>query len=98
MADPGFPRGEGANPPGVGGGGAPTYDFAKISKKHCMELKEFEPPGRLASLAPLVLDSPLVATGKGLDRDMSVVVHSVADPRVGGRGDHAPPRLHKIKS
>ena len=26
-----FPRGEDANPPG--GGGAPTYDFAKISKK-----------------------------------------------------------------
>ena len=29
MADPGFPRGGGANSPG----GAPTYDFAKISQK-----------------------------------------------------------------
>ena len=29
MADPGFPRGGGAN----SGGGAPTYDFAKFSQK-----------------------------------------------------------------
>ena len=29
MVDPGFPRGEGANSPG----GAPTYDFAKFSRK-----------------------------------------------------------------
>ena len=29
MADPGFPRGGGANSPG----GAPTYDFAKFSQK-----------------------------------------------------------------
>ena len=29
VADPGFPRGGGANSPG----GAPTYDFAKISPK-----------------------------------------------------------------
>ena len=28
VADPGFPRGGGANSPG----GAPTYDFAKISQ------------------------------------------------------------------
>ena len=28
VADPGFPRGGGANSPG-----APTYDFAKISQK-----------------------------------------------------------------
>ena len=35
MADPGFPRGGGANSPG---GGAPTYNFAKISQKlHEME-------------------------------------------------------------
>ena len=38
----GFPRGGGANSPG-GGGGAPTYDFAK----NCMKLKEFGPPGGL---------------------------------------------------
>ena len=31
VADPGFPRGEGANSPGERG--TPTYDFAKISKK-----------------------------------------------------------------
>ena len=35
-ADPGFPVGEGANPPG--GGGAPTYDFAKL----CETLHEIE--------------------------------------------------------
>ena len=29
MADPEFPRGGGANPPG----GTPTYDFAKFSQK-----------------------------------------------------------------
>ena len=31
VADLGFPRGRGANSPG--GGGAPTYNFAKISQK-----------------------------------------------------------------
>ena len=31
MADPGFPRGGGANSPG--GGGVETYDFAKFSQK-----------------------------------------------------------------
>ena len=40
VADPGFPRGGGAN----SRGGVPTYDFAKISK-NCMKLKEFGPPG-----------------------------------------------------
>ena len=30
VADPGFPRGGGANSPGVG---APTYDFVKFSRK-----------------------------------------------------------------
>ena len=34
-ADPGFPIGGGANPPG---GGAPTYDFAKF----CEKLHEIE--------------------------------------------------------
>ena len=33
VADPGFPRGGGANSPGGGGRGAPTYDFAKFSPK-----------------------------------------------------------------
>ena len=36
VAHQGLPRGGGANPPGVGGGGiggAPTYDFAKFSQK-----------------------------------------------------------------
>ena len=40
VADPGFPRGGGANSPGV----APTYEFAKFSQ-NCMKLKEFGPPG-----------------------------------------------------
>ena len=31
VADPGFPRGEGTN--SFGGGGVPTYDFAKFSPK-----------------------------------------------------------------
>ena len=31
VADPGFPRGGGANP--RGGGGPPTYDFAKFFQK-----------------------------------------------------------------
>ena len=48
VADPGFPRGGGANSPGR----APTYDFAKISQK----LHEIErictPWGGRASLAP----------------------------------------------
>ena len=35
VADPGFPRGGGANSPGVG---APTYDFTKF----CQKLHEIE--------------------------------------------------------
>ena len=43
VADPGFPRGGGANSPG----GAPTYDFAKISPKlHKIE-RIWTPGGRL---------------------------------------------------
>ena len=47
VADPWFPRGEGANSPG----GMPTYNFAKISQ-NCMNLKDLEPPGGHASLVP----------------------------------------------
>ena len=36
VADPGFPRGGGANPPRE----VPTYDFSK----NCMKFKEFGPP------------------------------------------------------
>ena len=39
-ADPGFPVGGGANPPG----GAPRYDFAKFCKKNCMKLRKFWAP------------------------------------------------------
>ena len=41
VADPGFPRGGGANSPG---GGAPTYDFAKISQK-LHEIERIWAPG-----------------------------------------------------
>ena len=48
VADPGFPRGGGANSPG----GAPTYDFAKFSQKlHEIE-RIWAPRGGRASLAP----------------------------------------------
>ena len=48
MADPGFPRGGGANSPG----GAPTYDFAKFSQKlHEIE-RIWAPRGGRASPAP----------------------------------------------
>ena len=40
MADPGFPRGGGANSPG----GAPTYDFAKFSQK-VHEIERIWTPG-----------------------------------------------------
>ena len=47
IADPGFPRGGGANSPG----GAPTYDFAKISQK----LHEIESPKFYYVDPPLML-------------------------------------------
>ena len=48
MADPGFPRGGGANSPGVGVG-TPTYDFAKFSQKlHEIE-RIWTPPLRSAT-------------------------------------------------
>ena len=55
MADPGFPRGGGANSPG----GVPTYDFAKFSQK-LHEIEKIWTPGRggRVSLAP-PLDPPL---------------------------------------
>ena len=40
VADPGFPRGGGANSPG----GAPTYDFVKISQK-LHEIERIWTPG-----------------------------------------------------
>ena len=36
-ADPGFPVGGGADPPG----GTPTYNFVKISNKNCMKSRTF---------------------------------------------------------
>ena len=58
-ADPGFPRGGGANSPG--GGGAPTYDFAKFSRKlHEIE-RIWAPVGGGGEGAPLAppLNPPL---------------------------------------
>ena len=53
MADPGFPRGGGANSPG----GAPTYDFALFSQKlHKIE-RIWAPRGRIPC-SPL--DPPLI--------------------------------------
>ena len=43
VADPGFPRGGGTNCPG-GGGGAPTYDFAKFPQK-LHEIERIWTPG-----------------------------------------------------
>ena len=43
MADPGFPR---------GGGGTPTYDFAKFSQK-LHEIEGFGPPGGPRPSRPL---------------------------------------------
>ena len=56
VADPGFPRGGGANSPG----GVPTYDFVKISQKlHEIE-RIWTPRGGRASPAPPLRS----ATGK----------------------------------
>ena len=48
VADPGFPRGGGANPQG---GGASLL-FGQHFPKNCMKMKEFGPRGGCASLAP----------------------------------------------
>ena len=57
VADPGFPRGGGTNSP-RGGGGAPTYHFAKFSQK-LHEIERIWAPGGGASLAP-PLDPPVL--------------------------------------
>ena len=49
VADPGFPRGGGANSPG--GGGAPTHDFAKNSPK-LHEIERIWTPGGRVPCAP----------------------------------------------
>ena len=41
MADPGFPRGGGANSPG----GGRQHTILSNFPKNCMKLKEFGPPG-----------------------------------------------------
>ena len=60
VADPGFPRGGGAN--SLGGGGR-QHTILPTSHKNCMKLKEFGPPGGHASLVP-PLDPPLPITLK----------------------------------
>ena len=49
VGDPGFPRGGGAN--SQGGGGAPTYNFAKFSQK-LHEIEWIRTRGEHASLVP----------------------------------------------
>ena len=56
VADPGFPRGGGANSPG----GAPTYDFAKFSQK-VHEIERIRTPGGARPSHP-PLDPPLYVT------------------------------------
>ena len=55
VADPGFPRGGGAN---SRGGGAPTYDFAKYSQK-LHEIERIWTPGGGARLKFYYVDPPL---------------------------------------
>ena len=54
VADPGFPRGGGANSPG----GAPTYDFAKFSQK-LHEIERIWTPGGGARPKFYYVDPPL---------------------------------------
>ena len=51
VVDPGFPLGGGAN--SSGGGGAPTYDFAKFSQKTAWNWKNFDRGGARVPSAPL---------------------------------------------
>ena len=53
VADPGFPRGGGANSPG-----GRQHTILPNFPKNCIKLKEFGPPGGRVSLAP-PLDPPL---------------------------------------
>ena len=55
VADPGFPRGGGANSPG---GGGRQHTILPKFPKNCMKLKEFGPPGGARPLRP-PLDPPL---------------------------------------
>ena len=57
-ADPGFPVGGGADPPG---GGAPTYDFVKISQNMHEIEKILDHRGGRAPGAPPSLDPPLTS-------------------------------------
>ena len=57
VVDPGFPRGGGAD---SGGGGAPTYDFAKFSQKlHEIE-RNFTPGGGGTCPKFYYVDPPLL--------------------------------------
>ena len=58
VADPGFPRGGGANSPG----GGRQHMILPNFPKNCMKLKEFEPPGWGGGARPkfYYVDPPLV--------------------------------------
>ena len=56
MADPGFPRGGGANSPG---GGGRQHTILPNFPKNCMKLKEFGPPGGGARPKFYYVDPPL---------------------------------------
>ena len=57
VADLGFPRGGGANSPG---GGAPAYDFAKISQ-NLHEIERIWTPGGAARPKFYYVDPPLIS-------------------------------------
>ena len=74
MADPGFPRGGGANSRGEGG----NIRFCQNFPKNCMKLKEFGPSGgggRVSLATPL--DPPLViVTGIKLRSSQNIFIGS----------------------
>ena len=76
VADPGFPRGGGANSPG-GGGGAPTYDFAKISQK-LHEIERIWTPRGGGRASKILLCRSATAWGRG------------RRVRKGSQGSHTP--------
>ena len=68
MADPGFPRGGGANSPG----GGRQHTILPCFPKNCMKLKEFGPPGGGARPKFYYVDPPLcMIKGENLKHALS---------------------------